>query len=513
MSTRIIAIILGIGAVAVLSVLVSQSRNGAILKSRPGAPAETQSPTNTKPNCERSKQENQAGEIISTFDRLTYGDYAIQTRYKIAKLDVPREYGPPPKPVRASYIVVRHGGKLIARFDDDIYSPLGNSTEAGFFSLLHKSPSQLIISQDISRTGVQWVADFSIGFKIIFDGQKFQVGREAGDMTISDLDDDGTDEITVPITNFYGFESWRLSPSETPLPDIIFKYDPHHREYLPANPQFKECLLKKIEEADKNARALNEQPSLGRLMSITLDYVFVGEEQRGWRFFDETCKLQDKDRIKADMKKELKSHPVYRYVYSNLRSNERSPGIRAVDFANHSYPGAAVYTNRRTFTLKDGMYEGLLIPGCRGSASDCHEPVSLVAETYGDVTGDSIEEAMVVLTESIRGSAIPYYVYVFAMEKGRPKLLWAVATGDRAEGGLRKVYAEKDDLVIELYGKGARVNGNVFAGDGNGACCPLSVTRTRYRWNGKHFVQHGQSEVFSSGGNGAPLEMEIQKPD
>ncbi len=512
MVKRVIAVVMGIVFVAVLSALVSQSRNAEILEAKLIAPVETASPTNTKPNCGRPKQEIQAEAIIESFDRLTHHDYLIQTRYKMAKLDVPPEYQPPPKPVKVSYLVVKRASKVIRKFDAEVYSPVGNNTEAGFFSLLGHQSDQLIISQDISRTGVQWVADFSRGFKIIFDGQKFQVGREANDMTISDLDADGIYEITVPITNFYGFEGWRLTTSDTPLPDIIFRYDPIQREYLPANPHFKECLLKNIEEADKNARAINEQPSLGRLMSIALDYVFVGEEQRGWTFFEETCTLPDKDRIKADIKKELKSHPVYRYVYHNLTSNKQGAGIRAVDFANYSYSAAAIYTNRKTFTLEDGTYEGQLIPGCKGSASDCHEPVSLVARTYGDVTGDGVEEAMVVLTKSIRGSAIPYYIYVFGIEKERPKLLWTVATGDRAEGGLRKVYSENDELVIELYGNGARVNGDVFAGDGNGACCPLSITRTRYRWVQNHFAQHGKSEIFPSSGGG-DLEMEYRKPD
>jgi hypothetical protein len=236
MLKQMIAIIFGVVAVAVLTALVSDSRKGEILEEKLSPPVETPSPAEAQPNCRRLKQEQQAGEIIDSFDRLTHGDYLIETRYKMVKFDVPREYGPPPKPVEASYIVVRHLGKTIARFDGDIYSPLGNSTDAGFFSLLGDDSKQLIISQDISRTGVQWIADFSKGFKIIFDGQKFLVGRESYDMTISDFDGDGIYEIMVPITAFYGFEGWRLSPSDTPLTDIIFKYEPVQREYLPANP-------------------------------------------------------------------------------------------------------------------------------------------------------------------------------------------------------------------------------------------------------------------------------------
>jgi hypothetical protein len=165
------------------------------------------------------------------------------------------------------------------------------------------------------RTGVQWVIDFSKGYKIIFDGDKFYVGREAGDMTISDLDGDGILEIIVPITAFYGFERWRLTTSETPLPEIIFRYDPVQREYLPANPHFRECILRDTEAAAKRAREIEKEIGLGRLMSIVLYYVFVAEERRGWKFFEEVCELPDKARIRSDMQDVLKAHPVYRYIY------------------------------------------------------------------------------------------------------------------------------------------------------------------------------------------------------
>lgn len=315
MLKRMIVVLPGVVILAVLSAFLSESRNKEIFVAKLGDPVEPQFPTATQPNCDLPKEKTPTYEIISTFDKLTYGDYLIQTRYRMAKLDVPPEYGPPPKPVRVSYAVVKRKGRMVAEFDGDIYFSLGNSLQGGLVSLLNNGNQQLIVSQDISRTGVQWVADFSQGFKFIFDGQKFYVGREGNDMTISDLDGDGLQEITVPITAFYGFQHWRLTTSETPLPDIIFKYDSEQREYLPANPHFKECLLRDIEAADKSSRALSEQPSLGRIMAIALDYIFVGEEQKGWKFFDEMCKLPDKAKIKADMQKELNKHPVYRYVY------------------------------------------------------------------------------------------------------------------------------------------------------------------------------------------------------
>jgi hypothetical protein len=314
MLTRIIAIIFGVTTIAVLNALVSQSPNMAVLEPELTAPVETSSSIDNT-ICERPKRQVKAGDVIKTFARLTHVNYVIQTRYKMAKLDVPPEYKPPPKPIKVSYVIVKHHGTVIRKFDAEIYSPVGNSAEAGFFSLLSDRSDQLIISQDMPRTGVQWVADFSKGFKIIFDGHKFYVGREAGDMTLSDLDGDGIQEIIVPITAFYGFESWRLTTSETPLPDIIFRYDPVQREYLPANPHFRECIIRDAEAAAKSSGEIEKEIGLGRLMSIVLDYVFVGEEQRGWKLFDEKCELPDKARIRSDMQDVLKAHPVYRYIY------------------------------------------------------------------------------------------------------------------------------------------------------------------------------------------------------
>lgn len=443
-----------------------------------------------------------AADIINRVQKLAYKDYEIETRERTAS------FGGYSKQVEVAYVIVRHKGREIAKFDADIYFPLGNSAEAGLFPLLGSDREQLVVSQDISRTGVQWVADLSKEFKIIFDGKKFLVGREANDMTISDLDSDGIQEITVPITSFYGFEKWRLTTSETPLPDIIFKYDSRRREYLPANPYFKECLLKEIAEAEQRIGS-NEDQRLGAIMSVTLDYIFAGEELRGWKFFDENCKLPDKSRIKSDMQKELDGHPVYRYLQRSELLERRRTAIRKIDFANFSYPAKPIY-HKRGFRLTDGGYDGHRLPPAIAPWGPA--PIGLVAIAYGDVSGDGNEDALVVLNESVHGTAIPYYVYIYEMKENRVRLLWAVETGDRAEGGLRKVFAEDGKLVIELYSEGARVKEKLY-GTSEGACCPSSFTRTRYRWARNRFVRRGDSEIVRFEQQAASLEMESRKPD
>jgi hypothetical protein len=152
--------------------------------------------------------------------------------------------------------------------------------------------------------------------------------------------------------------------------------------------------------------------------------------------------------------------------------------IRLIDFDNISYPHYPVYTDmsKRYVTLKAG--EG--------------GPAML---NYGDVTGDGVEEAMMMLGIENRGSAIPEIVYIFGMSKGGPKLLWWFETGDRADGGLRQVYAENEELVVELYGKDRIIGSDLYRGD-EGLCCPSTFTQARYEWRSNRFRLKGQPEVL-----------------
>ena len=98
---------------------------------------------------------------------------------------------------------------------------------------------------------------------------------------------------------------------------------------------------------------------------------------------------------------------------------------------------------------------------------------------YGDVTGDDIEEAIVSLSIQTGGSATPGLVYIYTFQRNGPKLLWLRSTGDRADGGLRDVYAQNGQLVVELNSSlGSR-----------GDCCPTRFIRTTYEWRAGRFRQ------------------------
>lgn len=162
------------------------------------------------------------------------------------------------------------------------------------------------------------------------------------------------------------------------------------------------------------------------------------------------------------------------------------PSIRATDFRNFRYE----YHDTR-WTLVDGREPGAGEEEWRYELDDV---------SYGDVTGDGREDALVTITAVTGGTLVPHWVFVYGAGARGPELLWSFESGDRAGGGLKDVYAEGGTLVVELLGKGKVPHDPETYGAEDdtsiGSCCPSMFTRSRYAWNGRAFVPRGQPEVL-----------------
>jgi hypothetical protein len=182
--------------------------------------------------------------------------------------------------------------------------------------------------------------------------------------------------------------------------------------------------------------------------------------------------------------------------------------IRSVDFANFSFPWPhGLGDSRKTFKLRDGELKPTRDK--RGMVDEMG--VTLESIVYGDLTKDGVEEAIVVLSTITGGSAIPHAVYIYGWQKNGPKVLWTFATGDRVEGGLRQVYADNGQLVVELYGKDKLIGKELY-GMKTGVCCPKVFTRARYEWRGDKFRQKGKEETLPNPeGQGSPV-MQSYRP-
>ncbi len=292
-------------AIAISFTCVSQIGNGV-------APA-LQSPKAVAP------KEIWIGDVLSRDNRLSYRDYVLEKRQRKVRYDYPREARSPSLWIDVSFAVLKRRGKVIARFDDNIYFGMGNDTRFGLVSLLGSPAKQVVISQDISRGGTQWVVALSQRPRVIFDGPRWSVGREGDDVGIVDLDGDAVFEITVPITDFYELQD-KLSMSQIPLPTIVFKYDPQRRKYLPANPVFSGDLIMDAGALDEDVTGSDEFALRAAVLDKMLTYIYVGKEKQAWDFYDRSYKLSDKEEIRHCVKAILNRQPVYKFIYNQRRS-------------------------------------------------------------------------------------------------------------------------------------------------------------------------------------------------
>lgn len=291
----------------------------ADLRARSTSTAANDSCTVPQQNLRQPEQTKEVwiGDVFSDEERLSYNGHVVEKRHKKVRYFYPLKIHSPPLFIDVSYAVIKRKGRVLAKFDDNIYFGMGNNVRFGLFSFFGGPTKQIVISQDIFRGGTQWIVSVSPRYRIIFNGPHWGVGREGDDLTIVDLDSDGVYEIKVLTCIFYGFSN--LSPAATPLPTIIFKYSRKSRRYLPANFHFADYLLGKVEEQKQKIHPIGTPPDnmnhLGDVMTVVLDYVFAGREREAWTFYDHAYKLPDKNKIKRAIRAELKHSPVYRFIY------------------------------------------------------------------------------------------------------------------------------------------------------------------------------------------------------
>lgn len=177
-------------------------------------------------------------------------------------------------------------------------------------------------------------------------------------------------------------------------------------------------------------------------------------------------------------------------IYSAVVSGAAPQSIRDVDWKNFSYPlletdavpgeirWMALGT-KETASLINGRY---VVPdNCSDDIRFCPQ-VTLDSINCGVLTGIKSTVAAVVLTYHSGGTANWQYVYVFALESSKPRLLAWLRTGSRAAKGLRDVSITGGDLVLVVNDPAKQ----------QGDCCSAGSIVTRYRLVGSAFSAIGQ---------------------
>jgi hypothetical protein len=172
---------------------------------------------------------------------------------------------------------------------------------------------------------------------------------------------------------------------------------------------------------------------------------------------------------------------------SSTKIGEESP-IRYIDFKNLTYPwypSFLKHAQAREITLHDGKFEEE-----RDEKRGLNNlALQLQNVTFADLSGKGNEQAIVTLGGISVFNRFVGAIFVYAAENGTPVLLWQQETGDRADGGLRRLAVEDRKVIVEQYVRSE--------GDG-GLCCPRKFTRKYYQLNVDKLVQT-RSELLPSG--------------
>jgi hypothetical protein len=175
--------------------------------------------------------------------------------------------------------------------------------------------------------------------------------------------------------------------------------------------------------------------------------------------------------------------------------------IRDIDFKNFIYSKLPTGKCSRMSRVgvRDGKYGSIKDFSPRLAPRGGCWQVTVGPVVYGDVTGDGREDAIVVLYAEMGGTESSNDVFIYTLRHDKPVLLWKFATGDRAEGGLIKTYAQNGNLIVELAGENRFIGGKLYGGDCTGACRPPFFTRTKYQWTRGAFRRRGVENLPFTG--------------
>jgi len=124
--------------------------------------------------------------------------------------------------------------------------------------------------------------------------------------------------------------------------------------------------------------------------------------------------------------------------------------------------------------LMDGEYQEEIVPG---SASKLIIVVYPDMHAFGDLNGDGVDDAAVVLATSGGGSGTFISLEAVINDKGTPKHVASAKLGDRAQ--IKSVVIESGEITVDM----------VTHGPEDPMCCPTVEATQEYKLQGDTLVQ------------------------
>lgn len=114
-----------------------------------------------------------------------------------------------------------------------------------------------------------------------------------------------------------------------------------------------------------------------------------------------------------------------------------------------------------------------------GPGGTCSVCITIREVTFGDVDGDGVDDAILLIDTNLGGAGTSLDAYVFGLRDGRPVLKAHLEGGDRGEGGIQSVSVTAREVIVQRF----EMAGN------DGVCCPSRVLVERWRWTDGRLVK------------------------
>ena len=224
---------------------------------------------------------------------------------------------------RTSTAEITRGKRVLARHSEGEDRFGHDSTFFSLFPLLGGVEKQLIIVQFTGGAHCcfhYWIYELYPKFRLLFDGTKYEIGDGFDPIVFQDLDGDDTYEFTQKIITFdYTLDCYTC----TPQPTMVFKYNWHQHQYLPANRRFVSYVLRDARDGIHKLKEMMKAPEASRdptvieyySFEVLLSYIYAGKEREAWRLYDEFAGWPGDSKWRREIKKKLKADSLYRFLY------------------------------------------------------------------------------------------------------------------------------------------------------------------------------------------------------
>ncbi len=262
-------------------------------------------------------------DIAGTYDSVAVAGYVIKGSVEAPYTEDER-----------SVITISKDGHLLREFPNVPIDPDWNNFKVE--SLLGKGSKQLIIEQYSGGAHCCWtyfILDLSANLHVIYDDSIYSDLER--DMVFKDIDGDGVTEIIRPVGIFDYFAY--LSHVESPFPLVVLKYSDERHRYAVANKLFKKFLMSGMDESIAAVRECHSDTSSDKaadtsetcysperargdrcfpeILSVMLQYIYAGDRDTGWAFFDKWYSGIDKEDMRTKIHLALAGTPVYTELY------------------------------------------------------------------------------------------------------------------------------------------------------------------------------------------------------